>query len=65
MKNKVIVEINTVPGYVKGQVITLAAKNGIPLIKFWRDRIKDSETDNCLTIIKKQPNKSSNSGSTS
>lgn len=27
-------------------------KNGIPLDKFWRNRLKDSEIDNCIEIYK-------------
>lgn len=59
MKNKVHVKINTVPGYPKGHVLTLRARDGIPLSRFWRDRIKDSKTDNCLEILKKPATKNS------
>lgn len=27
-------------------------ENGIPLNKFWRNRLKDSEIDNCIEIYK-------------
>lgn len=33
-------------------------ENLIPLNKFWRDRLKDNEIDNCFTIIKQPINKS-------
>jgi len=43
--------------YKKGSVITIDAKDGIPISKFWRDRLKDSEIDNCVSIVKKAAKK--------
>lgn len=64
MKKSVYVKINTVPGHPKGKVIELPAKDGVPVLRFWRDRIKDSAIDNCLEIVKKPSSKnSSNLGS--
>lgn len=39
--------------YAKGQVIKVRSANGVPLEKYWRKRIRDSEIDNCVTV--KQP----------
>ncbi len=39
--------------YIKGQVIKVRSANGIPLEKYWRNRIRDSEIDNCVSV--KQP----------
>ncbi len=66
MKKSVHVKINTVPGFQKDKIIELLTKDGVPISRFWRARIKDSETDNCLEIVKKPSSKnSSNLGSDS
>jgi len=44
-------KINSVPGYT-GTVTIKTNSNGIPLDKFWRNRIKESELDNCVEIVK-------------
>lgn len=34
-------------------VVTIAVdSDGVPLSKFWRNRLKDSEIDNCVEVIK-------------
>ncbi len=46
-------KINSVKGYNAGQVVTVQTdSHGIPLDKFWRRRIKDAETDNCVEAVK-------------
>lgn len=44
-------KINNVPGY-SGVVTVTTDKNGIPLDRFWRNRLKDAETDNCVEVVK-------------
>jgi len=44
-------KINSVPGYT-GTVTIKTNSNGIPLDKFWRNRIKESELDNCVELVK-------------
>jgi len=44
-------KINNVPGYT-GTVNIKADSNGVPLDKFWRNRIKESELDNCVELVK-------------
>lgn len=40
-------------GHPKGRIIRVRCNDGVtPNVKFWRDRIKDSKTDNCLKIVK-------------
>lgn len=59
-RNEMQIKLNAdLNGHAKGSIITIAAHNKIPLNQFWRDRLRDSETDNCIEIV--QP-KSSNSG---
>ena len=51
--------INTpLPGYPAGKSIKVGAVKGIPLSKYWRDRIKDSTIDGCVSIIGKKSVKS-------
>ena len=51
----ITLRINQVVGqYREGDEVKVRSKNGVPLDKFWRDRIKDSEYDNCVTVLKKK-----------
>ena len=47
-------------GYEAGREVTIQTdRSGVPLEKFWRRRLKDAETDNCVEVIKaKAPKKS-------
>lgn len=38
--------------YKKGSIITVDAKDCIPVSKFWRDRLRDSKIDDCVSIVK-------------
>tara|TARA_R110000772_G_C13310322_1_gene440402 strand:- start:12136 stop:12390 length:255 start_codon:yes stop_codon:yes gene_type:complete len=46
-------------GCKSGQVIVIKCKNGVPIEKYWRDRIKDSATDNCVEVLTNRPQTSS------
>jgi len=49
--NKLTILINKDFGeFKKGSKIQVDANKKIPLDKFWRDRLKDSEIDNCVSI---------------
>ena len=50
MKIKLNVDLG---GYKKGQVINIDLNKSM----YWRRRIKDSEIDNCVTIITKKEKK--------
>lgn len=39
-------------GFKSGQTITVKDTGGIPLDPFWRARLKDSERDNCVSVVK-------------
>ena len=56
MKIKLNVDLG---GFVAGQEIKLDAINGIPKDPFWRARIKDSDRDKCITILKSKSKKES------
>ena len=43
-------KINHVPGY--GGTITVEDVNGIPVERFWRNRLKDAKIDNCVEVVK-------------
>jgi len=49
-------KINTVRGY-SGIVSVETDENDIPLSKFWRNRLADSVSDNCVEIIKPKEKK--------
>ena len=44
-------KINNVPGY-SGIVSVETDELGTPKSRFWRRRLKDSEVDNCVEIVK-------------
>ena len=46
-------KINNVAGY-SGTVSIKTDSNGVPLLKLWRNRLRDSKTDNCVEIIHKK-----------
>ena len=46
-------------GHKSGQIIAIECINGVPVDKYWRDRIKDSATDNCVEILTNRPQASS------
>ena len=35
-----------------GDVVTVKTHQGVPTSRFWRDRLKDSEIDQCCEIVK-------------
>lgn len=40
-------------GFKEGQEVTIQTdRSGVPLEKFWRRRLKDAETDNCIEVVK-------------
>lgn len=43
--------------YLPGTIIKVGHNNGVPLNKYWRDRIKDSEFDGCVTVIQSEAKK--------
>ena len=53
MKLKLNQNLSTPKGRLdKGSIITISVDdNNMPLDRFWRNRIKDSEIDNCVEII--------------
>ncbi|MEE9222963.1 MAG: hypothetical protein V3V40_05860 [Nitrosomonadaceae bacterium] len=36
--------------YHKGQILKVRSVNGVPVEQYWRDRIRDCEIDNCITV---------------
>ncbi len=44
-------KINSVPGF-SGTVTVQTDDSGVPLERFWRKRLKDAETDNCVEVVK-------------
>jgi len=52
MTEKIKVKLNVaLLNYRQGETITLEAKDGVPINKYWARRIKDSVIDNCITIL--------------
>lgn len=56
-KLKIKVNNDGVGNYTKGTIITVDSCDGIPKSKFWRDRIKDSAIDGCVSVIPKRMKK--------
>ncbi len=46
-------------GFPAGKEIKVKSNKGIPLDRFWRDRLKDSEIDDCVTVVKPTRSKTS------
>lgn len=70
MTKKVKFKVNAaIGGKVAGQIVTLECdKAGTPLDSFWRRRLRDSASDNCMELYKEakpkpvsKPKKSSQS----
>ncbi len=38
-------------GNLAGAIIDIQDESGIPLSPYWRKRLKDSESDECITVI--------------
>lgn len=52
MKTVKIKVNQVIPGYSAGKTVPIKTDDiGIPLDKFWRDRLQDAKTDNCIEII--------------
>ena len=43
-------KINSVRGY-SGEITIKTDSNNVPLDKFWRRRLKDAKTDNCVEVV--------------
>lgn len=58
-KKKIAITINKpIRGYLIGSVVKIKVdENGIPLDRYWRDRLKDAPIDGCISIIKKKKSK--------
>jgi len=51
--------LKDIPGYNAGKVVKVKDNAGIPLDKFWRDRLRDAAIDGRVEIVKaKKPKKS-------
>lgn len=44
--------LKDLPGHRIGQVIKVQSAGGIPVLKFWRDRLRDSKIDGCIEVVK-------------
>jgi len=42
-------------GFVKGSVISLAARKGKPIDGYWRKRLVEAEDNKCVELIKSPP----------
>ena len=44
--------LRDIPGYKAGKTVKVQATNGIPALRFWRDRLRDARIDKCVEIVK-------------
>lgn len=49
MKIKLNFDLN---GHKKGSVLKIKSKDCVPIDIYWRKRLKESESDNCIEVIK-------------
>lgn len=49
-------KINNVPGY-SGELDIVTDKNGVPVERFWRNRLREAEIDNCVEVLKPKSNR--------
>lgn len=62
MKIKLNVDLGK---YKKGSVINIITDaNGIPIDKYWRSRLKDSEKDGCIEVVQEKKEIKSKSNKT-
>ncbi len=60
MKNLLKIIVNKKMGfYEAGTIVKVQHNQGIPVDKYWRDRIKDSAFDDCVTVIQPADKKKS------
>ena len=41
-------------GYNQSDIIEIECRQGVPVSKEWRNRIKDSHIDDCIEIVKEK-----------
>lgn len=57
--------LKDLPDYRAGQEVKVDAMDGVPLLKFWRDRLHDAEIDRCVEVVTQTPkSKSKQEGDT-
>jgi len=52
LENKQL-KLNTdLASHKEGEVINIQCIGGVPVERYWRDRVKDSEIDECVSFVK-------------
>ena len=55
LRNKKL-KLNTdLAKHKSGIILTVQSKGGVLVDKYWRDRLKDSEIDGCVTLLEDEP----------
>lgn len=55
------IKLNTnLMGMESGTELTIGSQNGVPNAIYWRRRLEDSKTDNCIEVIKSKKSKIKN-----
>lgn len=55
LRNKRL-KLNTdLRGHKAGSVIVIKYQGDVPVEKYWRDRVSDSATDNCVEVLTNRP----------
>ncbi len=52
MKHMKLKVLKDIPGYKAGNTVDVETNGGIPVVKFWRERMRDADIDNCVEIVK-------------
>lgn len=55
MENKELKLHTDLAGHKAGETIRVKCKDGIPVDRYWRNRIEDSAIDGCVSVVEKNP----------
>ena len=55
LQNKQLQLHTDLASHKAGEVIYIECTDGVPVDRYWRDRVKDSEIDGCVSFVKPEP----------
>ncbi|MEK0324943.1 MAG: hypothetical protein QQN63_04495 [Nitrosopumilus sp.] len=55
LQNKQLKLHTDLASHKAGEVISIECTDGVPMDRYWRDRVKDSEIDGCVSFVEPEP----------